>query len=399
MFEGCGSVFQKIGKLNRHMISHSTERPYSCDKCDKSFRRKEHLAVHAQIHAPSDSDRKPWLCAYPDCTNRFATKYHLNRHISIIHCAERPFKCPQQECDAAFSKHTQLRTHMSVHTGKLAYPCAECDKSFPTPSKLKLHSLTHASEADSKYICGFEECGLAFPKWSALQAHNRKAHTPVCPTCNKSFQTATLLRNHIKIHDLDHELFSCSWHEGCDKVFYSRKSRDLHIQVAHKNIRRFACNVSNCDKAFAHKRTLNNHLKKHETELDTLSKKRKRSLDDLELLTGMSYIQDRSIPCQFEGCIFRFKRQYDLSRHMFALHGVVLTSDQEPLNTSELFQPESYNLQNRAGPPVPQVPLDVEFNFDSFLVDTFLASKQTYLEHLFPVPIQAEPSTTLNALV
>ncbi|KAH6575031.1 hypothetical protein BASA50_009657 [Batrachochytrium salamandrivorans] len=331
-YEGCKSTFHKASKLNRHYLSHTTLRPFQCPNCDKTFRRREHLSVHQLTHAETDADRKPWACDYSGCSNRFVTKYHLSRHVSAVHLSDLPFKCTHTDCDAAFIKHTQLRTHMTIHTGTLAYPCNECDKSFPTPSKLKIHSLLHTPEAQSRYVCGHSSCEEAFSKWSALQTHNRTAHMSVCSICKRAFQTAARLRMHLKTHDLDREHFPCTWEEGCEKVFYSSKSRDIHIRVAHRRIFPFVCDFGDCKQVFAHKRSLNNHKKSH-LDLPRPIKRLKTEPTEIDLLTGMSYIQERAIPCQIPICNFRFKRQYDLARHMLAIHGSSVQNNHDLLDS------------------------------------------------------------------
>ena len=36
--------------MTRHLRKHSGDKPYNCDKCDKSFSRSDHLQLHAKRH-------------------------------------------------------------------------------------------------------------------------------------------------------------------------------------------------------------------------------------------------------------------------------------------------------------------------------------------------------------
>ena len=42
----CSRKFQSVTTLNNHMASHSDERSYACDKCDKTYKYKQDLAYH-----------------------------------------------------------------------------------------------------------------------------------------------------------------------------------------------------------------------------------------------------------------------------------------------------------------------------------------------------------------
>ena len=42
----CGKVYPKPSALERHIRSHTGERPFQCEACLKWFKRKENLRLH-----------------------------------------------------------------------------------------------------------------------------------------------------------------------------------------------------------------------------------------------------------------------------------------------------------------------------------------------------------------
>ncbi|XP_013856320.1 PR domain zinc finger protein 15 [Austrofundulus limnaeus] len=48
--EICGRIFNSIGNLERHKIIHTGVRSHCCDKCSKSFARKDMLKEHLRVH-------------------------------------------------------------------------------------------------------------------------------------------------------------------------------------------------------------------------------------------------------------------------------------------------------------------------------------------------------------
>ncbi|XP_038073332.1 zinc finger protein Aiolos-like [Patiria miniata] len=73
----CGFAFSQKGNLNRHFRTHSDERPFQCPVCQYSARRKDALIAHLDTH------RQERLNVCPFCNTAYkqkaSLKYHLKR--------------------------------------------------------------------------------------------------------------------------------------------------------------------------------------------------------------------------------------------------------------------------------------------------------------------------------
>ncbi|XP_030649484.1 myc-associated zinc finger protein [Chanos chanos] len=160
--EACGKAFRDVYHLNRHRLSHSDEKPYSCPICQQRFKRKDRMSYHVRSH--QGGVEKPYVC--PHCAKGFSRPDHLNSHVRQVHSTERPFKCPT--CESAFATKDRLRAHMIRHEDKV--PCHICGKLL-SPAYITDH----------------------------MRVHNQSQHH-VCHLCNRSFTTLNYLRVHAQKH-------------------------------------------------------------------------------------------------------------------------------------------------------------------------------------------------------
>ncbi|XP_044727341.1 zinc finger protein OZF-like [Chrysoperla carnea] len=109
----CGYALLSAADLQKHLSIHSNERPYSCDRCNKTFRRED----------------------------------HLRDHIKTVHLNQRKFQC--KYCPQAFSRKKTLVHHERRHTGEKPHKCEVCDKRFIQITALKIHSKTHTNSKEN----------------------------------------------------------------------------------------------------------------------------------------------------------------------------------------------------------------------------------------------------------
>lgn len=132
----CGKHFGTAATLNLHVLTHTGERPHACDLCDKTFSLSNNLSVHKRnVHFGIRSHR----C--DECGKQFACKRNLQYHLGT-HKKEKPYPCekcdktfPQQE--------NLIRHQKVIHSEARSHVCEKCDRTFSNSSNLKRHILQH----------------------------------------------------------------------------------------------------------------------------------------------------------------------------------------------------------------------------------------------------------------
>ncbi|XP_013199708.1 zinc finger protein 883 [Amyelois transitella] len=160
----CERRFLSQSLLDIHMSSHTKDRPYQCELCEKAFKTKMVMLQHRrQVH----DKEKMHLCQF--CSKSFFKKSHLHSHIRS-HTKEKPYEC--KDCGKHFSTITVLRNHMTTHSNLKLFQCSMCDMSFARRSYLKVHMVIHTKE--KRHECKY--CGVRFGRSDHRNRHQLTIH-------------------------------------------------------------------------------------------------------------------------------------------------------------------------------------------------------------------------------
>ncbi len=247
-------------KIDSNYSYNKNDLNYYCNECQYKSESMGRMNAHMICH----STVRPFVCEEDNCFQAFKRSHSLKRHIKSCHLNEKPFCC--HICDKCFTQSNSLKDHLFLHSSRKAFICQYCGKSFQTPKNLKSHQKRrHSTKSKglkiSTNVNKSSTDVLFSPKISSFEAKRKKSRLDV--------------ENNVS--EVDNSL-SSSLSPNTDKsstdISIDSKVNSFEANVENsslnncsKGVKPFKCSFPNCGQTFQLSRSLKKHFKyNHKTQ-------------------------------------------------------------------------------------------------------------------------------------
>ncbi|XP_063618659.1 gastrula zinc finger protein XlCGF58.1-like [Cydia splendana] len=212
----CGKAFRTDDQVNNHMITHvKLDSPASEEPClmeDEDVQQEEDSLLIPRVSMQegertyySVADDRPYSCKL--CGRRFKRKQHLKVHANV-HARNQPPTIWCSICSEGFFNNSQFESHECMGADPEETPTNQ-ENSYPTHDNVEIMNVPIVTEEP-------EPAGLPVPR-----------RVFVCKFCAKPFKRKDHYRIHLHVHT-GVKSFFC---EDCGKGFYRKDHLQKHSQV------------------------------------------------------------------------------------------------------------------------------------------------------------------------
>ncbi|XP_071645873.1 uncharacterized protein [Temnothorax longispinosus] len=141
----CEDIFTSEVRLRHHMmvVHNRLEGTLACPHCPKRFVNQLRLKTHMISH----SEERPYTCEV--CGFNLKTKIQLIKHHQNRHSDERPLQC--RYCPWRCKQVSALVCHERTHTNERPYSCSVCRQRFKYLGDKNKHERRHESLGGSGF--------------------------------------------------------------------------------------------------------------------------------------------------------------------------------------------------------------------------------------------------------
>ncbi|CAG9792316.1 unnamed protein product [Diatraea saccharalis] len=129
--EHCGKGFPLVAELNLHQLARHGTGPYiQCKLCNFKASRKHDLIEHERLH----TGERPYTC--DKCGLTFRRRAIWRKHM--IYHTEKTVQCPH--CPKKFYRQGEMLSHMNgMHERLYLYSCHKCDTQYAKTASVRRH--------------------------------------------------------------------------------------------------------------------------------------------------------------------------------------------------------------------------------------------------------------------